>query len=120
MSKKEFEKLVLEELSKLNGRFDNLEWRFDNLEWRFDNLEWRFDNLEWKVDNLEKEMNKRFEEFDNKMEAWFDRLENLINTETTELSEKIDNQEKYLTQAFQIITRLQNEKEQNLRRYHMI
>ena len=84
MSKKGFEDKVLEELSKLNGRFDGLEWRFDG--------------LEWKVDSLEKEMHK-----------WFDRLENLINDQTTELSERIDNQGQYINQAFQVISRLQVE-----------
>ena len=70
MSKKGFEDKVLEELSKLNGRFDS----------------------------LEKEMHK-----------WFDRLENLINDQTTELSERIDNQGQYINQAFQVISRLQVE-----------
>lgn len=43
---KEFQKIVLEKLTKL----DSLEGRFDHLEGRFDGLEGRFDGLEAKVE----------------------------------------------------------------------
>ena len=51
------EKLILEELQKINNRFDKLEGRFDKLETRFDKLEGRFDKLEGRFDKLETRFN---------------------------------------------------------------
>lgn len=52
--------LILEELHKINGRFDKLETRFDNLETSFDNLEHKVDRLENEFNNLRIELRGEF------------------------------------------------------------
>lgn len=47
------EKLILDELQKLNGRFDSLEGRFDSLENRFNNMESRVETLEKCTEQLQ-------------------------------------------------------------------
>lgn len=50
------ENQILEELRKLNLRFDSFEKRMDNLERKVDNLENKVDNLEKRMSNLEKKV----------------------------------------------------------------
>ena len=99
MSNKEFETKVLSALGTLNNRFDGLEWRFDGLEWKFN----------W----LEKEMHKWFFDLNKKIDDNSDRLENLIIDESSEIRKTVNMNWKYINQAFDVISSMQNEKTQN-------
>jgi len=50
---------------------------------------------------------------DKKIDTNYDRLENIINNQTDELKIDIKNQGKYLNQAFDIITTMQNDQLNN-------
>lgn len=77
------EKLILDELQKLNSRFDSLEGRFDNLEGRFDNLENRFNNMENRVETLE----KCTEQLQVAQQQTITKLENSVSKAITALIE---------------------------------
>ena len=85
MSNKEFETKVL-----------------SALEWLTNDVSWLKEDVSWLKGDIVR--------LDKKMDSWFDRLENIINNQTNELKETIDMNWKYINQAFDIITTMQNDK----------
>jgi len=68
-------------------------------------LDWLKDDVSWLKGDIMR--------LDKKIDTNYDRLENIINNQTDELKIDIKNQGKYLNQAFDIITTMQNDQLNN-------
>ena len=95
MGNSEFEKLVIEKLSNIESDV----WTLKSDVWTLKSDVWTL-----KSDVLS---------LNDKMDKWFNRLENLINDQTTDLEETINSQGKYINQAFSVISSMQNERARN-------
>jgi predicted nuclease with TOPRIM domain len=108
MTDQVFQTQVLNELSKLNGRFDSLEGKFDSLEWKVDSLDWRLVHVEWKVDSLNGKVDS--------LEGKVDSLEWKVDSLSIDFRDFKENQERFNnaiwnlnTQAFQSINEIRGE-----------
>lgn len=73
-------------------------------------------NLTDKVDFLD----KKVDTLDNKIDTNTDRLEDLIVSQGTELKETMNLQWRYVNQAFEVISSMQNEKYRDDKKKHFV
>ncbi len=92
MTNVDFENKVLKALDALNGRFDWLETRFDWLETKVDEIDKKVYILDKKVDTLDKKV---------------EMIDDKIDSRVYDLEQAINNNWRYIIQAFQKITELQ-------------
>ena len=104
------EKLILDELQKLNGRFDSLEGRFDNLENRFNNMENRVETLEKCTEQLQVAQQQTITKLENSVSKAITALIEGYNFNAERLKElNIDALIQQSNQAV-VIAKLTNEK----------
>ena len=97
-----FEKIVIDQLSNINKKFDKIDERFNEIDKKFDKIDERFKEIDKKFDKID----ERFNEIDDK----FDNLRDSVVL----LENKVLSEFPALFEAFEVNRKLQEDEHEKI------